>query len=84
MSLVAPTSEQEKSAEQSTVDADKHNSLHFSPKAFAHFFAWWNLFDSSLSLPIRQGKLFPDSPPPSKKFGKSLGTIKVSWGLRCC
>jgi hypothetical protein len=29
-----------------------------------------------MSLPIRQGRLFPDSPEPSKKFGDSLGTIK--------
>ena len=35
------------------------------------------LFDHTTSLPIRQGKLFPDSPPSSKKFGRSLGTIKV-------
>ena len=35
------------------------------------------LFDSTTSLPIRQGRLFPDSPPNSKKFGRSLGTMKV-------
>ena len=35
------------------------------------------LFGGNMSLPIRQGKLFPNSPPPSKKFGKSLATIKV-------
>jgi hypothetical protein len=29
-----------------------------------------------MSLPIRHGKLFPNSPPPSKKFGRSLATIK--------
>lgn len=34
------------------------------------------LFDHAMSLPIRQGKLFPNSPPPSKKFGRSLATIK--------
>lgn len=57
------------------------SSLHFSPKAFAHFFAWWRLFNSATSLPIRQGKLFPNSPPPSKKFGRSLGTIKYRMHL---
>jgi hypothetical protein len=36
-----------------------------------------SLFNHKMSLPIRQGKMFPDSPPPSKKFGRSLGTIKV-------
>lgn len=35
-----------------------------------------------MSLPIRQGKLFPDSPPPSKKFGRSLGTIKYRFDLQ--
>lgn len=60
-------------------NAVEHNSLHFSPKATAAFLAWWGLFSRSLSLPIRQGKLFsPDAPPPSKKFGRSLATIKVN------
>lgn len=35
-----------------------------------------SLFNHVMSLPIRQGRLFPDSPPPSKKFGDSLATIK--------
>jgi hypothetical protein len=73
VSLVSPADEDRDEAKAT----GKHNSLHFSPKAFAHFFAWWKLFDHTLSLPIRQGKLFPDSPPSSKKFGRSLGTIKV-------
>lgn len=62
-------------------DSISHNSLHCTPKAFAHFYAWWGLFNHSLSLPIRQGKLFPASPPPSKKFGRSLGTIKYRFDL---
>lgn len=33
---------------------------------------------SGIHLPIRQGALFPGQPPPSIKFGKSIGTIKVS------
>ncbi|KAL7425083.1 Protein SABRE [Cryptotrichosporon argae] len=61
--------------------AENHNSLHFSPKAFAHFYAWWKLFDHTMSLPIRQGKAFPESGPPSKKFGRSLGTIKYRFNL---
>ncbi|KAK4684426.1 hypothetical protein P7C73_g5753, partial [Tremellales sp. Uapishka_1] len=78
VSLVAPTDAEEDMEEE---DGQKHNSLHFSPKAFAHFFAWWHLFNQTMSLPIRQGKLFPDSPPPSKKFGRSLGTIKYRFDL---
>lgn len=82
-----------------TSESVSHNSLHCTPKAFAHFFAWWRwvcalskrknqsltlirLFNSTLSLPIRQGKLFPASPPPSRKFGRSLGTIKYRIDLR--
>lgn len=57
-------------------DTKKHNSFHLTPKTFAHFWSWWHLFDSALSLPIRQGLLFPDSRPPTKKFGKHLATIK--------
>lgn len=75
ISLVAPTTEEVKAKAEV---AERSNSFHFSPKAFAHFFAWWRLFDHTLSLPIRQGKLFSDSPHPSKKFGRCLGTIKVS------
>lgn len=37
-----------------------------------------------MSLPIRQGRMFPDSPPPSKKFGRSLGTIKVGFTIDGC
>lgn len=52
------------------------NSFHLSPKTFAHFWSWWDLFDRFLSLPIRQGRIFPNARPPSKKFGKYLATIK--------
>lgn len=52
------------------------NSFHLSPKAFAHFWAWWDLFDRFLSIPIRQGKQFMNTRPPSKKFGKHLATLK--------
>lgn len=55
---------------------NRHNSFHLTPKTFAHFWSWWHLFDGVLSLPIRQGSLFPDSRPPSKKFGHHLATIK--------
>lgn len=47
-----------------------------SPYGFAHFWAWWHLFDGTLSLPIRHGALFPSTQPPSKKFGKHCATIK--------
>ncbi|KAG8925646.1 hypothetical protein FRC01_009884 [Tulasnella sp. 417] len=70
ISLVSP-------AQPSVSDYDSGpNSFHLSPKAFAHFFAWWSLFGATLNLPIRQGKLFPDARPPSPKFGRHIATIK--------
>lgn len=79
VSLVAPR-ENEGVAPRGTT-AETHNSLHLSPKAFAHFFAWWGLFSSKIPAPIRQGPLFADTPPPSKKFGRSMGTIKYRMDL---
>ncbi|KAI5479861.1 hypothetical protein MNV49_002419 [Pseudohyphozyma bogoriensis] len=58
-----------------------YNSLHFGPQASTHFWAWWRLFDGSMSLPIRQGKLFPSAQAPSKKFGKHCATIKYRFSL---
>ncbi|CDR98696.1 hypothetical protein [Sporisorium scitamineum] len=55
---------------------DALNNFYFTPLTWQHFFAWVRLFSSAMSLPIRAGKLFPDSPPPSPKFGRFLGTIK--------
>ncbi|KZO94872.1 hypothetical protein CALVIDRAFT_538650 [Calocera viscosa TUFC12733] len=58
-----------------------YNSFHLTPKGFAHFWSWWRLFDGSMSLPIRQGKLFPSVKPPSPKLGKHLATIKYRFSL---
>ncbi|KAK9898273.1 hypothetical protein P389DRAFT_193319 [Cystobasidium minutum MCA 4210] len=52
------------------------NTLHLTPNGFDHFWAWWHLFDGTLSLPIRHGAVFESSLPPSKKFGKHCATIK--------
>ncbi|SCZ97917.1 BZ3500_MvSof-1268-A1-R1_Chr3-3g06455 [Microbotryum saponariae] len=68
-------------AESFVEDGDKSNSLHFTPHAMAHFARWWKLFDGTMSLPIRQGKLFPSSQAPSKKFGKHCATIKYRFSL---
>lgn len=57
------------------------NNLYFSPLAWQHFWAWLRLFDSTMSLPVRQGKLFPNTPPPSPKFGRQLGTIKYRFDV---
>ncbi|KAJ1599133.1 hypothetical protein NDA14_002572 [Ustilago hordei] len=55
---------------------DAVNNFYFTPLAWQHFWAWMRLFSSAMSLPIRAGRLFPESPPPSPKFGRFLGTIK--------
>lgn len=52
------------------------NTLHLTPNGFEHFWAWWHLFDGTLSLPVRHGSVFASSLPPSKKFGKHCATIK--------
>ncbi|KAI0081718.1 hypothetical protein K474DRAFT_1133165 [Panus rudis PR-1116 ss-1] len=51
------------------------NSIHLSPKLFAHFWAWWSLFDVK-TLPIRQGRRYKHKRPLSPKFGQHLATIK--------
>lgn len=55
-----------------------YNSAHMSPRFFTHFFDWWSLFSGVMSLPIRQGKLFPGIEKSSKKFGRHLATIKYN------
>ncbi|KAI8880775.1 hypothetical protein K501DRAFT_275281 [Backusella circina FSU 941] len=53
------------------------NSMYLSPCFVEHFMNWFRMFGSPLSLPVREGKLFPsgESSPP-KKFGEHLNTIK--------
>lgn len=58
--------------------ASNYNSVHLSPRFFTHFFAWWELFSGVMSLPIRQGRLFPGVDKSGKKFGRHLATVKYS------
>ncbi len=55
-----------------------YNTVHLSPRFFTHFFAWWSLFSGPMSLPIRQGRLWPGCEKNSKKFGRHLATIKYN------
>jgi hypothetical protein len=55
-----------------------YNTVHWTPRFFTHFFAWWSLFGSPMSLPIRQGSLFPGREKNSKKFGRHLATVKYN------
>lgn len=58
------------------------NSVHLAPETFAHFLAWWRLFNTYTAGPIRQGPLFPDLLQNGKKFGKSLFTVKYQLSLQ--
>lgn len=59
---------------------DALNGLRLAPLVDQHFWRWWTLFDSSLSLPIRQGGIF-HSPPPAPKFGRTTATIKYRFDV---
>jgi hypothetical protein len=61
-------------------DEASPNSIHLTPRVFAHLWSILRLFDNALALPIRQGKMWPGARPPSEKFGRHLATIK----LRLC
>ncbi|KAA8899769.1 golgi-body localization protein domain-containing protein [Sphaerosporella brunnea] len=53
-----------------------YNTIHLTPKFFTHFFSWWSLFSGVMSLPVRQGALWPGPEKSTKKFGRHLATIK--------
>ena len=55
-----------------------YNTVHLTPRFFTHFFAWWSMFNGTMSLPIRQGKLWPGIEKSSKKFGRHLATVKYN------
>ncbi|KAF2743452.1 hypothetical protein M011DRAFT_410560 [Sporormia fimetaria CBS 119925] len=55
-----------------------YNSVHLTPRFFTHFFDWWSMFSGAMSLPVRQGSLWPGVEKSSKKFGRHLATIKYS------
>jgi hypothetical protein len=61
------------------VEASKtYNSVHLTPRFFTHFYSWWAMFSGAMSLPVRQGKLWPGVEKSSKKFGRHLATIKYN------
>ncbi|KAI9816735.1 MAG: hypothetical protein M1826_001733 [Phylliscum demangeonii] len=54
-----------------------YNSVHLTPRFFTHFFDWLSLFSGVMSLPVRQGSLWPGlEKTKAKKFGRHLATIK--------
>ncbi|RDL39733.1 Uncharacterized protein BP5553_04073 [Venustampulla echinocandica] len=61
-----------------TKPSKSYNTVHLTPRFFTHFFAWWSMFGGTMSLPIRQGALWPGIEKSSKKFGRHLATIKYN------
>jgi hypothetical protein len=61
-----------------TKPSRSYNTVHLTPRFFTHFFAWWSMFGGAMSLPIRQGRLWPGIEKSSKKFGRHLATIKYN------
>ncbi|KAJ8608323.1 hypothetical protein MRB53_039745 [Persea americana] len=59
-------------------DSPNYNAIHLTPRFFTHFYAWWAMFSGAMSLPVRQGKLFPGVEKSGKKFGRHLATVKYS------
>lgn len=53
-----------------------YNTVHLTPRFFTHFYSWWSLFSGVMSLPVRQGKLWPGITKTNKKFNRHLATIK--------
>ncbi|KAK3044126.1 hypothetical protein LTS18_002120, partial [Coniosporium uncinatum] len=58
--------------------SNDYNSVHLTPRFFTHFYSWWSMFSGVMSLPVRQGNLWPGPAKSSKKFGRHLATIKYS------
>ena len=58
--------------------SSNYNSIHLSPRLFTHFFNWWSMFQGAMSLPVRQGNLWPGPEKSSKKFGRHLATMKYN------
>lgn len=62
----------------SLAPSKNYNSVHLTPRFFTHFYSWWGMFSGAMSLPVRQGPLWPGPEKSGKKFGRHLATIKYS------
>ncbi|CAK9440123.1 uncharacterized protein LODBEIA_P42230 [Lodderomyces beijingensis] len=58
-----------------------YNTIHLSPGAFTHYFAWWKMFAGNMMLPIRRGPIFGET-KNSVKFSQHLFTNKFSFYLK--
>lgn len=60
---------------------ESYNTIHLTPMAFKHFFAWWHLFAGNTMLPVRRGKLFGEEHDKAK-FSENLYTNKFLFHLK--
>ncbi|PWY88937.1 hypothetical protein BO70DRAFT_285759 [Aspergillus heteromorphus CBS 117.55] len=74
ISVVAP--ESRNWSIDSVQPSASYNTVHLTPRFFTHFFNWWSLFSGVMSLPVRQGPLWPGITKTSKKFNRHLATVK--------
>ncbi|KAF2180957.1 hypothetical protein K469DRAFT_638938, partial [Zopfia rhizophila CBS 207.26] len=78
MSLAVAAPEDREWSVSNLEPSKTYNSVHLTPRFFTHFFSWWSMFSGAMSLPVRQGKLWPGVEKSSKKFGRHLATIKYN------
>jgi hypothetical protein len=74
VSIIAPHSRNW--SVDSVQPSSSYNTVHLTPRFFTHFFNWWSLFSGVMSLPVRQGPLWPGVTKTSKKFNRHLATVK--------
>ncbi|GAA5805686.1 hypothetical protein HPULCUR_011209 [Helicostylum pulchrum] len=60
-------------------DATSQNAMYISPCFIEHFSHWYRLLGSPISIPVRQGNLFPRDAEKSKSFGEHLNTVKYKF-----
>ncbi|CAG8221799.1 unnamed protein product [Penicillium salamii] len=74
VSIIAPQSRNW--SVDSVQPSSSYNTVHLTPRFFTHFFNWWSLFSGVMSLPVRQGPLWPGITKTNKKFNRHLATVK--------
>lgn len=62
-------------------NSQEFNNAHLTPWVVLFFKQWWGLFDGSMSLPLRSGKLFAPDETLKPKFGRTLQTVQIQLEL---
>ncbi|KAL4787955.1 mitochondrial protein from FMP27-domain-containing protein [Aspergillus varians] len=74
VAIIAPVSKNWNADSQEL--STSYNTVHLTPRFFTHFYSWWSLFSGVMSLPVRQGRLWPGITKTNKKFNRHLATVK--------